>query len=325
MPTLKDVAEKSGVTVTTVSRVLNNRGYISDATRKKVYDAMKELNYHPNEMARSLTKKRTNMIGVIVPSISHPFFSKVVSCLEYYAAQKGYKIMLCNSHHEREKEIGYFDMLRSNKVAGIVMCSRTERVTDDLDITLPVVLFERALSGDFSTISCDNYEGGHIAVMHLIEKGCHNLLYIGGPEKIPLPANLRGQAFQDVCEQYHVRHMMITTEEEQFHIMDYTGLIEEVLKAHPEIDGVFASSDVIASDVIYVCNKLGIRIPEQLKVVGFDDDIIASRTTPRITTIRQPVRQMCECAISTILNKLDGQIVPTKTMLPVFLIKRETT
>lgn len=325
MPTLKDVAEKSGVTVTTVSRVLNNRGYISEETRKKVYEAMKELNYHPNELARSLTKKRTNVIGVIVPSIAHPFFSKVVNYLEYYAAQRDYKIMLCNSHHQREKEIEYFDMLKSNKVAGVVMCSRTENVTDGLDFTLPVVLFERSLSGDFSTVYCDNYEGGRLAAMHLIEMGCKRLLHFAGPQSMHLPADKRTQAFEAVCQEYHIPHKIIYTQEEQFLSMDYTAFITQTLQEHPETDGVFASSDVIASDVIYACRQLGRTIPGQVKIVGFDDTDIAVRTTPRITTIRQPVRQMCECAIITILKKLDGQIVPTKTMLPVSLIKRETT
>lgn len=124
MATLKDVAELAGVTVTTVSRVLNNRGYISDKTRQAVYDAMKRLDYRPNELARSLSKQRTNVIGVIVPSAAHPFFCRVVSFLEQEAARHGYKIMLCNSSHQREKEIEYIDMLKSNKVAAIVLCSQ---------------------------------------------------------------------------------------------------------------------------------------------------------------------------------------------------------
>ena len=110
MATIKDVAEIAQVTTTTVSRVINNRGYISEATRNKVYDAMKQLNYQPNELARSLFKQRTNTIGIIVPNVSHPYFSKLTSYLESAAEKKKYKIILCNSNEIVEKEMEYLDM-----------------------------------------------------------------------------------------------------------------------------------------------------------------------------------------------------------------------
>ena len=111
MPTIKDVAEKAGVTVTTVSRVLNNRGYISEATRKKVYKVMEELNYQPNELARSLYRGKSNLIGLIIPTVSHPFFGELSAYIEGYAHSKGYKILLCNSQLEREKEKEYIENL----------------------------------------------------------------------------------------------------------------------------------------------------------------------------------------------------------------------
>ena len=123
MATLKDVAKETGLTVTTVSRVLNNRGYISEDTRQKVYDAMKKLNYHPNEVARSLSKKTSNTIGVIVPHIRHPYFSEMISHLEDAANDRGYKIILCNSQDKDAKTREYLEMCTSNRVAGIVLCS----------------------------------------------------------------------------------------------------------------------------------------------------------------------------------------------------------
>src|SRR5512136_1608038 len=125
MPTIKDVAQLAGVTVTTVSRVLNNKGYISDQTRKKVGDAMKELDYVPNEMARSLLKQRSSIIGLIVPAVSHPFFGELAMHVEYYAYEMGYKILLCNSHLDSAKERDYIDMLKRHKVDGIIMGSHT--------------------------------------------------------------------------------------------------------------------------------------------------------------------------------------------------------
>ena len=123
MATLKDVAKASGLTVGTVSRVLNNRGYISDKTREKVYQVMKELNYQPNETARALSKQKSNTIGVILPNIEHPYFSKVLSCLEREAARQGYRIMLFVSRYKEEREEQCIEMCKSERVAGAVLCS----------------------------------------------------------------------------------------------------------------------------------------------------------------------------------------------------------
>ena len=123
MATLKDVARESGLTVGTVSRVLNNRGYISEKTRNRVYEVMKELNYQPNEMARSLSKQSSNTIGVIVPHIVHPYFAKLISNLEVAAYNNKYKILLFNSKGKNAREEEYIEMCRSNRVAGLILCS----------------------------------------------------------------------------------------------------------------------------------------------------------------------------------------------------------
>ena len=123
--TLKDVAKETGLTVSTVSRVLNNRGYISEETRKKVYEAMKKLNYRPNEVARSLSKQTTNTIGVIVPHIRHPYFAELISNLESQAYHYDHKILLFNSQEKNEKEWEYMEMCTSNRVAGVILCSGT--------------------------------------------------------------------------------------------------------------------------------------------------------------------------------------------------------
>ena len=125
MATLKDVAKETGLTVSTVSRVLNNRGYISDETRQKVYEAMKKLNYRPNEVARSLSKQSSNTIGVIVPHIRHPYFAELISNLENEAYKRKHKVLLFNSQEKEEREKEYLEMCFSNRVAGIIFCSGT--------------------------------------------------------------------------------------------------------------------------------------------------------------------------------------------------------
>jgi len=324
MSTLKDVAARAGITVTTVSRIINNRGYIGDATRNKVYRAMKELDYQPNELARSLSMKKTYIIGVIVPSLLHPYFSEVVNYLEFYASRAGYKVMLCNSNHQEDKEHEYIDMLKSNKVSGIVLSSRTENIEKILPDDLPVITFERVISNRISSVSCDNFLGGEIATRHLLEIGCKYLLHISSTHNILMPADARRDAFVKVCEESQIPYKIVCTNEAQFDSLDYEEYLEQILRENPGIDGIFASSDVIAAKVISVCSKEKIRIPQDIKLVGFDDVKLASLTTPKITTIHQPIDQMCACAIDMLIHQINDGFLPSKTVLPVAIVKRES-
>ena len=133
MATLKDVAEASGLTVGTVSRVLNNRGYISPKTREKVYRVMKELNYQPNETARTLAKQKSNIIGIVLPNVEHPYFAKILGCLEREAAKLGYRIMLFVSRNREEQEEKCIDMCKGSRVAGVVLCSGSLKLKSSKD------------------------------------------------------------------------------------------------------------------------------------------------------------------------------------------------
>lgn len=200
MSTLKDVAERAGVTVTTVSRVINNRGYISEKTRQKVHDVMKEIGYQPNEVARSLSKQYTNTIGVIVPHIVHPYFSKLLSNIESVMAEKNYKMIVCNSKEERSNERKYVEMFKSNQVAGIILCSGTVSINEFLNLNIPVVTIECADALGHCNIQCDNYMGGVLATEHLIKSGCKEIVHFSGVEKHVMPADRRCSGFREICE-----------------------------------------------------------------------------------------------------------------------------
>lgn len=325
MATIKDVAREAGLTVGTVSRVLNNRGYISEATREKVYRVMKELNYQPNEVARSLSKSKTNTIGVIVPHIVHPYFAKLISNLEKAASDRGYKILLCNSREERERELEYLEMLKSNRVAGLVLCSATVKTESLADLDIPVITIERNVGRGTASVECDNYQGGVMAAEHLIACGCRYLINLGGVEQTEMPADSREVGFLDMCGKYGVTGIGRKSRENEYYTMEYHEYIEKIILENPQADGIFASSDLIAAQVLQVCAKLGIRVPEDMKVVGFDDVNVAALTTPPITTVHQPVKEMAETAIELIIKRNKGELVPTRTLLPVSLVKRGTT
>ncbi|KOF58154.1 MULTISPECIES: LacI family DNA-binding transcriptional regulator [Clostridium] len=323
MATIKDVAQLAGVAVTTVSRVLNNKGYISEETRKKVNDAMENLNYQPNEVARSLYRKKSNIIGLIIPDVSHPFFAKLTNYIEYYAYENGYKILLCNSYKDKIKEKDYINMLKRNQVDGIIMGSHTLETSEYSKQKLPIITFDRNLSGNIPFITSDNYKGGSLATKLLIKKGCKKLAHISGTLELNTPANKRYNAFIDIVKEEKVDFVVKQTKLDTFE--NYIKLVRNIFEEHPDIDGIFASSDMIAASVIQVANSIGKEITKDLKIVGYDDIDIASLIVPQITTIRQPLEEMGKMAVKLLIDQINGKDVKTENILPIKLIERKTT
>ena len=299
-------------------------GYISEETRKKVTQAMQEMNYQPNELARSLAKAHSNTIGVIVPHISHPFFSKMISALESAAAKRGYKILLCNSKDQPEKETEYLDMFISNRVTGVVMASRDVQIEKFHDLKIPIVNFEREENTEAITIQCDNEQGGALAASHLADCGCCHLLHFGGIVGRDMPADRRADGFLRVCRERGIEGEVLLSDRLSYGSMHYESYIEKGLLEHPETDGIFASSDLIAAQVLQRLYAMGKRVPEDIKVVGFDDTVIAGITTPSITTIHQPIEEMSELSIAYIDRRRKGEMVPNVTTMPVSLVVRDS-
>jgi LacI family sucrose operon transcriptional repressor len=325
IPTIKDVAKKAGVSVTTVSRVLNNRGYISEATRRKVYQTMEDLDYHPNEVARSLFRKKSNIIGLIVPTVAHPFFGELTSYLETYAYSRGYKVLICNSQLNALKEQEYIWMLRRNQVDGIVMASHTLEVEEYKKLNLPVVSFDRFISSRIPYVTSDNYQGGRLAVEHLLQRGCTKIAHLCGSLDLDMLANQRHRAFMNVAEEKNIPYCTVQTDVNVFEVDEYEELLTDLLVRHPDLDGLFLNSDIMAIAAIKVCGKLGMRIPQDIKIIGYDDVSIASLVSPQITTIRQPLAQMSELSVKLIEDLVKKKAVPTENCLPVELIERGTT
>ncbi|PHO08542.1 LacI family transcriptional regulator [Thermoanaerobacterium thermosaccharolyticum] len=324
MATIRDVAEKAGVTVTTVSRVLNNRGYISEKTRRKVYEAMKELNYQPNELARSLYRRKSYLIGLLIPSVSHPFFAELTSYIEYYAYQNDYKILLCNSLQDVEKEKGYINMLKRHQVDGIIIGSHTLKTEQYLNVNLPIVAIDRYFSEKIPYVASDNYNGGVLATKLLIQNGCRKIAHISGPLILNTPANNRYKAFMDVVKEHNIENVVVETKLNVFDTDEYKKLIIKLFTDHPDIDGVFASSDLIAATIINAAREIGKEVPKDLKIVGYDDISIAKTIVPPLTTIRQPIEEMAKKTIEIILDQIDGEEVSIENVLPITLVERES-
>ena len=323
MATIKDVAERAGVTVTTVSRILNNRGSISENTRKKVYAIMEELNYQPNELARALFRKKSNIIGLIIPNVSHPFFAELSNYIESYAYKNGYKVLLCNSYSDIAKEKDYIDMLKRSQVDGIIMGSHSLETSEYVGINLPIVTIDRILSDKIPYISSDNYHGGTLATKLLISKGCKKIAHISGLLSLNTPANKRYEAFSDVTKKLDIETTLIEIKLDTFD--GYKSKIEKLFRDYPDIDGVFASSDIIGATTVIVANSLGKKIPQDLKIIGYDDILNASLILPALTTIKQPIEEMGKLAVELIIKQIEKEEISMEYILPIKLIERGTT
>ncbi len=325
MATIKDVAKLAKVSVTTVSRVLNNRGYISQETKKAVEEAMNQLQYQPNEVARSLYRRQSHMIGVIIPTVSHPFFAILTRFIEFYAHQQGYKIVLCNSLMESSKEKDYFEMLKRHQVDGIIMGSHTLEVEDYIEVKLPIVSFDRQIAPNIPYISSDNFAGGVMAAEFLIEKGCKKIAHISGSLALNVLANKRNDGFIKACQEKGLDYYIYETDINVLGNDNYEQVIDRLFEEIPDVNGVFASSDIIAAKVIKKCSELGKNVPKEIKIIGYDDTDIAKYMVPGITTVCQPIEAMAKYAVDYVIKQVDGELVPNETVLPVSLSIRGTT
>lgn len=324
MATIHDVSIRAGVTVTTVSRVLNNRGYISETTRKKVHEAMEELNYQPNEVARSLFRKRSNIIGLIVPTIANPFFAALTLQIELKAYENNYKVLICNSFMEQEKEKEYVKMLKSNRVDGIIVGSHTLDVGEFENLNYPIVTFDRQIY-EYPFVRSDNYQGGMLAASHLIQKGCKHLALVYGDRNLAMFGKERYRGFQEVANTHQMDVVVVETDTIWIDRKACEQSIKQLFDDYPEVDGIFATSDTAAFTVIDVCNQTGRKVPDDVKIVGYDDIELSSMFHPYLTTIRQPLHEMQECAVNTLLKMIDNEDVNRDNTFPVTIVERETT
>ncbi|MBC2580203.1 LacI family DNA-binding transcriptional regulator [Clostridium sp. DJ247] len=325
-PKIQDVAKLAGVSPTTVSRVLNNRGYISKETRENVQKAMRDLNYFPNDVARSLFNKRTNLIGVILPTTSNPFFGELTFHLETICNSLGYKILLCNSLNRIDKEEKYLEMLMRNQVDGIIVGTHNQGILDYHKQNLAVVAIDRNLSESIPVVSSDNYAGGKIATELLLSKGCKNIIHINGSIELETPAKLRRKAYEDVMGNQN--RLPITYEiHNVFDRQNQQEVANRILDECPEVDGVFASNDLFAASFIAEAKKRGKSIPGDIKVIGYDGTETCQILLPELTTIQQPIDLIAKTAIDILLKEIDGEFndLSLKTCLPVKLLEGKTT
>lgn len=325
MPNIKDVASEAGVSVTTVSRVMNNRGYISEKTRKKVNDAMEKLNYHPNELAQNLFKQKTNLIGLILPDISISFYAEETKYIEEELYKRGYKLLLCNAYNSSSREQEYINMLQRNKVDGIIIGSHTLEIEEYVKIDLPIVALDRYLGENIHTVAADHIQGGRLAAQHLIDSKCKNIVQFAGYKKVKMPAQNRHSEFSKVMIENGVNCKTIEMKLNSFGFEENLEYVQDVFDNYKDVDGIFGTDEIIFI-VIKEAIKRGIKIPEDLKLVGYDGTKNAQKYSPTLTTVKQPIKDICIGAVNRLMQMIDGENINEKeTIYPVELQIGETT
>lgn len=300
MAKLTDVAKLAGVSPTTVSRVINNYGYLSEKTKQKVFAAMKELHYQPNTLARSLQGKSLKLIGIIFPNISHPFFGELVNELENQLFEQGYKTIICNAVQDKDKEQNYLTMLKANQVDGIIAGAHNLGIKEYEETGLPIVSFDRYYSKEVPIVSADNYQGGQLAVTYLKNQGAKKIAFLGSSE----PNNQRLKAYVDAVTDPLIfelsYHDSIETKKKQ---------IAKLLAAKP--DGVFVTDDLTAI--------LLREAKPDLLVVGFDGTKIVQEYCPKLVTVVQPIHELAKKLIEVLLMRINHESTQLHYTLPVKL------
>ena len=323
MSTIIDVAKEAGVSTATVSRVLNDSTKLRGTTKKNVLDAMKRLHYRPNAVARSLVCGMNSCIGIMLPDLNMPFWAQTAHELERAASFHGYSIMVTSFPLECEDYIKEYRSLGRKMSNGII----TSYINDTEDFIrqslVPTVVIANADCAP--SVSSDDKQGGTLAARHLIAKGCKHIIHISGELKYHRSSNERTYAFIRECEKsgtaYKLYEAPLALQKEN----DYSEIVDAVFRENEDFDGIFASNDIIASVCISAALSRGRRIPNDIKIVGYDDTNISSMIFPPLTTIRQDYRLLAETAISTLIDLMDGRRVPDKQVFPVTLIERKTT
>lgn len=324
MATIHDIAKYAKVAPSTVSHVLNNTKHVTPATKARVLRAIEHFDYTPSQLARSLKTKKTYTIGMIVPDISNSFFTEIIGGVEEITTKHDYSTILCSSNEDPVKEEKHIQTLLQRGVDGLILVGTgNSEVTNLVDV--PVVTVDRSIDSKLNSIQVDNEKGAFIATDYLLSKGLAPVLMLtSNITSDTYTSRLSGYncALEKHNIQYDERYIMKSPASYSGGFDSMTAALHSNLKFH----SVFATNDYIAMGAIRAIKQYGLRIPDDLSIIGFDDIPAASYSMPSLTTIHQPQREMGKLAAEIILNKLEMRKSSTKhILLEPKLIVREST
>lgn len=323
MASIRDVAVRAGVGIGTVSRTLNNSGYVSEETRLRIMKAVEEIGYKPSAIATNMVKKRTGIIGVMVPNLEHPFFAKIMKHIENELYKQGYKCLICNTLDIVNRQKSFIDMLDSRAVDGIISC--VDELPDFSNSTRgAIVSFDRNSDAGVPIVRSDHEMGGRLVAELFIKKGCKKVCqFTAGLDK-KRTANIRHEVMKEVLEEAGVEVISVITAWDALSYSYNKEMVHNYWDIIERVDGIM-TTDIGALSCLAVAQKKGFRIPNDLCIVAYDGTEITELSYPELTVIQQNCPEIARRCVETVIKMIDGEKVPELELVPVKLIERGTT
>lgn len=332
--TIKDLAKSLNISVATVSRALRNSSEINEETKQAVLKLAKEMDYHPNLLARGLSSKKSKILGVVVPTINRQFWSNSISGIENIAYQDGYKVMIFQSTESYPKEVEIVETLANSRVDGILIAFSKEtndydHIQQVMDRGIPVLLFERVCDSlKTSKVVTDDFFGAKKITQHLISRRKKQIAYLGGPMSLGVCKD-RFLGFQSVMSDAGLsilkEHVL---EMEEFTFENAKNGVYQLWNTKNRPDAIFCFADILAIGALDACKELGIKVPEQLAIAGFGNDDTSRFVSPSITTMSQPSFEIGQMAAKLILEEInagnENTIFRKEVIQPTLIIRQST-
>jgi len=313
--TIKDIAREVGVSHATVSYVLNKKADekgVSEETKKRILAMAKGLNYRRNIIARSLVTRKSKVIGLLIPCVTYSFWSQFARSVEDASRENGYHVLLCHMNDDWQREIDEIDLLREYRVAGLIVAPAYDRPDTDIYLRLQddkvnFVLVDQHLNGlECNFVGTDDKAGAYEAVTYLIKLGHRRVAYINGPRNAPT-AQGRLRGYRDALADNNIAFDPELVEGDRFKREDGYKTAKKLLESGRKPTAFFAVTDMVAIGAMQAIKERGLRVPEDISVVGFADNEAVSIMEPPLTTVRQPIREMGRAAVRIILDETEGK------------------
>jgi len=330
MPNINDVVRLSGVSKSTVSRVINNYPHIAPEKRERVLKVMKEIGYTPNVSAQKLRGLAGTTIGVIVPRIVNPFFSYLVESIEKEGYKRGYQTIIFQSHEDSERELDFLNLLKDKQVDGVIMTAY-ENDWNTIQKYMkygPIVMCNEYLSEPVvPMVRIDQLTASYEGVKHLVNQGYRKIAYCTGGLFSDFGKDKdRNQGYQKALTEAGIEINPNWIFIKRHAIEDGRKVLHQIYGMQDRPTAIFTGSDEVAAGIIMEARNKGLRVPEELAVIGFDDQPLAEMLTPELTTIKQPVSEIGYTAMDLIINRLEGKFVENKMYTLQFqLVIRKST
>lgn len=326
--TIRDVATRAGVSVTTVSHVLNATRRVLPETEARVREAVDALGYRTNAVARSMRHGQTYTVGIVQPDIANPFFADLTRALEDVMFANGYSAIICNTDRDPTKEARYLDVLMSKQVDGLILISAGDSPDHLRAVTLggpPTVLVDRDFEElGMSTVMVDDFDGGYQAGHHLLGLGHRAMSVIGGPDRLR-PSARRLDGFRVALAEAGVDLPPEAIVQGDFRAVSGYRAMRGLLNSENAVQAVFAENDLMALGAIRAVHDAGLRVPRDVSVMGFDDIAVCQSLSPMLTTIRQPIDAIAATTHRLLFDRMrDAEVAPERVMLPVELVVRDS-